>query len=160
MSQIVDSEGRPAAATEVETRPTAGSAGLRIFQIVSALAGAVLFGIGLAAVFKVDFGAGLLDTSGEVAGYGFSAVGAVAAILLGGAILVSTLADQDRGSAAFVGLVTLAVGIAALVVEGQSESDLQVDNRSAGLFIVLGAIVFVCSLVPWWGRRRVTRVVR
>ena len=37
----------------------------------------------------------------------------IAAILLGGAILVCTLADQDRGSAAFVGLITLATGIGA-----------------------------------------------
>ena len=159
MSQTVDAQGRPVVATQevVESRP---SAGLRVFQIVSAIAGAILFGMGLAAVFEVDFGADLLDTTGSVAGYGFSAASAVAAILLGGAILVSTLADQDRGSAAFVGLVTLAIGIAALVAEGQTDADIQVDNKSAALFIVLGAVVFVCSLVPWWGRRRVTRVVR
>jgi hypothetical protein len=156
----VDAAGRPIVAERVETRPTAASAGLRIFQIVSALAGAALFVLGLLAVFKVDFGADLLDTSAEVAGFGFSAVAAIAAILLGGAILVSTLADQDRGGAAFVGLVTIALGIAALIVDGQSQADLQVDRQSAGLFIVIGAIVFVCSLVPWWSHRRVTTVVR
>ncbi|WP_421120694.1 hypothetical protein ACE2AJ_05150 [Aquihabitans daechungensis] len=156
----VDAAGRPIVAEQVETRPTAASAGLRVFQIVSALAGAVLFVFGLIAVFQVDFGADLLDTSAEVGGFGFSAVSAIAAILLGGAILVSTLADQDRGGTAFVGLITIALGIAALVVEGQAESDLQVDNRSAGLFIVAGAVAFVCSLVPWWSRRRVTTVVR
>lgn len=156
MAQIIETDR---AATEVETRPTAASAGLRIFQIVSAVAGAVLFGFGLAAVFDVDFGAGLLDTTGSVAGYGFSPAAAIAAILLGGAILISTLADQDRGGAAFVGLVTIAVAIAALVAEGQT-SDFQVDDGTAAVFIVAGAVVFVCSLVPWWGRRRVTRVVR
>jgi hypothetical protein len=160
MAQTVDSEGRPLAATEVETRPTAASAGLRIFQIASGLAGLALFGLGLAAVFEVDFGAGLLDTTAEVAGFGFSAAGAIAAILLGGATMATAFADQDRGGTAFVGLITIAVGIAALVAEGQATSDVQVDNRSAGLFIVLGAVAFVCSLVPWWGRRRVTRVVR
>ena len=120
-----------------------------------------MFVIGLLAVFDVDFGADLLDTTAEVVGgYGFSAVAAIAVILLGGAILVATLADQDRAVPASVGLVTLAVGIAAVVVEGQSDADLQVDNRSAGLFIVIGAVVFVCSLVPWWSRRRVTTVLR
>ena len=151
---------QPVVTHQVEDRPTAASAGLRIFQIVSALAGAALFIIGLIAIFEVDFGADLLDTTADVAGYGFSAVGAIAAILLGGAILVATLADQDRGGAAFVGLVTIAVGIAALIADGQTDSELQVDNRSAGLFIVVGAIVFICSLVPWWSRRRVTTVVR
>ncbi len=160
MSQPVDSAGRPIVAEQVETRPAAASAGLRVFQIASAIAGGVLFVFGLMAIFKVDFDADVLDTSASVAGYGFSAVAAIAAILLGGATLVSTLADQDRGSSAFVGLITIALGIAALVVEGQSESDLQVDNRSAALFITLGAVVFVCSLVPWWSRRRVTTVVR
>jgi len=155
MAQIIEPGQR---ATAVETRPTAGSAGLRVFQIVSAIAGAVLFGFGLAAVFDVDFGAGLLDTTGLVAGYGFSPAAAIAAILLGGAVLISTLADQDRGSAAFVGLITIALGIAALVAEGQA-SDFEVDDKTAALFIVAGAVVFVCSLVPWWGRRRVTRVV-
>ena len=156
----VDVDGRPIVAEQVETRPTAASAGLRIFQIASAIAGAVLFVFGLMAIFKVDFGADLLDTSASVAGYGFSPVAAIAAILLGGAILVSTLADQDRGGSAFVGLITIALGIAALVVEGQPDTQVQVDNRSAGLFIIIGAVVFVCSLVPWWSRRRVTTVVR
>lgn len=156
----VDVDGRPIVAEQVETRPTAASAGLRVFQIASAIAGAVLFVFGLMAIFKVDFGTDLLDTSASVAGYGFSAVAAIAAILLGGAILVSTLADQDRGGAAFVGLITIALGIAALVVEGQPDTEVQVDNRSAGLFIIIGAVVFVCSLVPWWSRRRVTTVVR
>ena len=160
MSEMIDPAGRPVVAERVEERPTAASAGLRIFQIASAIAGAALFIIGLVAVFKVDFGADLLDTSASVAGFGFSAAAAIAAILLGGAILVSTLADQDRGGAAFVGLVTIAVGIAALIAEGQTDQDLQVDNRSAGLFIVVGAVVFLCSLVPWWSRRRVTTVVR
>jgi len=158
MARIVETE-RPVAATEVETRPTAASAGLRVFQIVSAIAGAVLFGFGLAAVFDVDFGAGFFDTTGAVAGYGFSPAAAIAAILLGGATLISTLADQDRSGAAFVGLVTIAVGIAALVAEAQA-ADFQVDDATAALFIVAGAVVFVCSLVPWWGRRRVTQVVR
>jgi hypothetical protein len=165
MNETIDPAGRPVAdqrveERRVEERPAAASAGLRIFQIVSALAGAALFGIGLLAIFEVDFNADLLDTSAEVAGYGFSAAAAIAAILLGGAILVATLADQDRGSAAFIGLVTIAVGIAALIAEGQTDSELQVDNKSAGLFIVIGAVVFVCSLVPWWSRRRVTTVVR
>ncbi|MCU1370985.1 MAG: hypothetical protein JWO77_2179 [Ilumatobacteraceae bacterium] len=160
MNETLDSAGRPIVAQQVETRPAAASAGLRIFQIASALAGAALFIIGLIAIFDVDFNANLLDTTTSVAGYGFSAAGAIAAILLGGAILVATLADQDRGGAAFVGLVTIAVGIGALIVDGQSDSSMQVDNRSAGLFIVVGAVVFICSLVPWWSHRRVTTVVR
>jgi hypothetical protein len=156
MAQIIETDHRPVA---VETRPTTASAGLRIFQIVSAIAGAVLFGFGLAAVFDVDFGAGFLDSTGVVAGYAFSPAGAIAAILLGGAILISTLADQDRGSAAFIGLLTVVAGIAALIAEGQT-SDFQVDDKTAAMFIVAGAVVFLCSLVPWWGRRRVERVVR
>ncbi|WP_426574561.1 hypothetical protein [Aquihabitans sp. McL0605] len=160
MNEAIDSAGRPVVSQQVETRPTAGSAGLRIFQLASAIAGAVLFGLGLVAVFKVDFSVGLLDTSGSVANFGFSAAGAIAAILLGGAILVSALADQDRGATAFVGLVTIAVGIAALVVDGQADAKVQVDHRSAGLFIIVGAVAFVCSLMPWWSRRRTTTVVR
>jgi len=160
MNEVVDPAGRPVAVQEVETRPAAASAYLRLFQIASAAAGAVLFVAGLLAVFKVDFGADLLDTSASVGGFGFSAAAAIAAILLGGAILVSTLADQDRGGAAFVALVTIAIGIAALVADGQSDSGVQVDRRSAGLFIIVGAVVFVCSLVPWWSRRRVATTVR
>lgn len=160
MNETLDPSGRPAVAQQVVDRPSAASAGLRIFQIASALAGGVLFLLGLLAAFKVDFGADLLDTSGAVAGYGFSAAAAIAALLLGGAILVATLADQDRGGAAFVGLVTIAVGIGALIADGQSDAQVQVDRRSAGLFIVAGAVVFVCSLVPWWSRRRVTTIVR
>lgn len=151
---------QPEVVQEVEHRSTAASAGLRVFQVVSALAGAALFGLGLAAVFQVDFNAEWLATTADVAGYGFSAVSAVAALLLGGAILVATLADQDRGGAAFVGLVTMVLGIAALAVDGRPDTSIQVDNRSAGLFIIAGAIVFLCSLVPWWSRRRVTTVVR
>lgn len=138
----------------VDERPTAASAGLRIFQIVSAIAGSVLFVMGLIAIFKVDFDVSLLDTTADVAGFGFSAAAALAALLLGGIILVATLADQDRGSAAVAGLLTLTVGIAALIIDGQSDAEIQVDNRTAGLFIVIGALVFVMSLVPWWSRRR------
>ncbi|MGN6692635.1 MAG: hypothetical protein ACTHN0_00520 [Aquihabitans sp.] len=159
MAQIIETDRRPVAAAQVEERRPAGSGALRIFQVVSAIAGAVLFGMGLAAVFDVDFGGDLLATSGVVAGFGFSPVGAIAAVVLGAAILISTLADQDRAGAALIGFITLAVGIAALVAEDQA-TDVQVDNRSAALFIALGAVVFVCSLVPWWSRRRVTTVVR
>ena len=144
----------------VDERPPAASAGLRIFQVASAIAGGILFAFGLIAIFGVDFNANLLDTTTEVAEFGFSAAAAIAAILLGGVILVATLADQDRGSAAFAGLLTLGAGIAALIFDGQSDTEIQVDNRSAGLFIIIGAVVFVMSLVPWWSRRRVVSVQR
>lgn len=159
MSQI-DQSGRPVAAQQVETRPTAASAGLRVFQIASAVAGAALFVIGLLAVFDVNFDLDLLDTTAVVAGFGFSAAAAIAAILLGGAILATTLADQDRGSSAFVGLITIAVGIAGLVIDGRVDTGVQVDRDAAALFIIVGAVVFVCSLVPWWSRRQVTTIVR
>ena len=58
--QPTDSAGRPVVAQEVETRNTSG-AGLRIFQIASAIAGAVLFLVGLRAVFDVNFDMDLLD---------------------------------------------------------------------------------------------------
>ena len=154
-----DPTDRPVVAQQIDTRPTAASAGLRIFQIASAIAGAVLFVIGLLAVFDVDFGLDLLDTSAVVAGFGFSAAAAIAAILLGGAILATTLADQDRGGTAFAGLITIGVGIAGLVIDGQTDTGIQVDRDAAGLFIIVGAVVFACSLVPWWSRRRVTTVV-
>ena len=160
ITQQVAPATQPVAAEQVVDRPSAASAGLRIFQIISALAGAALFILGILAIFNVDFGANLLDTSASVAGYGFSAAGAIAALLLGGVILVATMADQDRGGAAFIGLLTIAVGIAALIADGQTDAQVEVDNRSAGLFIALGAVVFVCSLVPWWSNRRVSTVVR
>ena len=160
MNQPIDPYGRPVVTQQVEQRPAAASLGLRLFQIASGLAGALLFALGLLAIFKVDFGVDLLDTSAAVGGFGFSAAGAIAAILLGGLILIATMADQDRGSTAFVGLITIAVGIAALVLDGQSTDSMQVDHRSAGLFVVVGAVVFVCSLVPWWSRRQVVTVVR
>lgn len=156
----LDSTGRPVVAHEVVTGPPAASAGLRIFQIAAAIAGAVLFVIGLLAVFDVNFDMDLLDTTAVVAGFGFSAAAAIAAILLGGGILASTLADQDRGSAAFVGLITIAVGIAGLIIDGRVDTGVQVDRDAAALFIIVGAVVFGCSLAPWWSRRRVTTVVR
>lgn len=159
MYQQNDPIQRPVVAQQVDTRPSAASAGLRIFQIASAIAGAALFVIGLLAVFDVNFDMNLLDTTAVVAGFGFSAAAAIAAILLGGAILASTLADQDRGSTAFAGLITIAVGIAGLVIDGQTDTGVQVDRDAAGLFIIVGAVVFACSLVPWWSRRRVTTVV-
>ena len=128
--------------------------GLRLFQVLAALCGAALFALGLAAVFQVDFGDQWFRTSADVAGFGFSAVAAIAALLLGGVILVATLADQDRGSASFAGLITLVVGIAGLIVQDNAERDVQVDRSTAALFIFLGAAVFVLALVPWWSRRR------
>src|SRR5699024_9171801 len=109
---------------------------------LAAAAGGVLFVFGLTAVFRVDFSADLLDNTAVVAGFGFSAVGAIAAILLGGAILATALGDQDRALAGFIGLLTLLGGIAALVVEGQIYDEFDVVRRSAGLFMVIGAIVF------------------
>lgn len=159
MYQQNDPIQRPVVVQQVDTRPSAASAGLRIFQIASAIAGAALFVIGLLAVFDVNFDMNLFDTTAVVAGFGFSAAAAIAAILLGGAILASTLADQDRGSTAFAGLITIAVGIAGLVIDGQTDTGVQVDRDAAGLFIIVGAVVFACSLVPWWSRRRVTTVV-
>lgn len=145
--------------TDVEAHTSTTGAVFRIFQVGAAIAGAILFGLGVVAALRVDYGAPLLDTSAAVAGYGFSAVGAIAAIVLGGAALAATLADQDRAGASFVGMITLVLGIVALAVDAQSTSpDVQVDHRSAGLFIVLGAVIFVLGLVPWFGRRRTTVV--
>lgn len=139
------------------SRPAAS--GLRVFQLLAAVAGGFLFVVGLVAVFRVEFSAGFFQVSAAVLDLGFSPAMAVAAILLGGATLVATLADQDRGSAAFIGLLTLLVGVAALVLEGEAVEGVQVDRGSALLFVAVGAAVFVLSLVPWFaGRRRVTRV--
>jgi len=79
--------------------------------------------------------------------------------VLGAAILIATLADQDRAGAAVVGLLTMGVGIAALIVEDRN-TDVQVDGRSATLFIVAGVVGFVASLGPWGRRRRGTTAVR
>jgi hypothetical protein len=157
MNADVDATGQPVRQVQVERDRTAG-VGLRAFQILAALGGGILFALGLLAVFDVDF-ANALDTSAEVGGFGFSAVAAVAALVLGGAILASTLADQDRGGTAMLGLVTLIVGIVGFVVEDNASADVQVDGRAAALFVILGAAVFVLSLVPWWTRRRTTTYV-
>lgn len=140
---------RPRAETEVVAR----RGGLRIFQAVTALIGAAIFLVGLLGVFDVDFEAGFLKLSGEVGGFGMSPAIAIGAIILGAALLVVTLADQDRGSAALVAFLVLAAGIAGLVFDDKPTSDIQVDRSTASLFVVLGAIAFVCSLVPWWSGR-------
>lgn len=155
----------PAAAVAPEGRVVehtrTGAPALRIFQILTAAAGAVLFIAGLVAVFRVDFGVGFFETSGAVADFGFSPALAVAAILLGGATMVAALAAQDRAAAAVVGLLTVAVGIAALVLEGEIPESVGVDRRSALLFVVLGAVIFVLALIPWWsGRRRTVTAER
>ena len=143
-------------ATQVDTRETHTGSGLRIFQILAAAGGGVLFVMGLIAVFRVDFGAGFLNTSGSVAGFGFSPAGAIAGILLGGGILAASLADQDRAATSVLGILTVLVGIAALVAQGEVDG-VQVDRDAALLFVVIGAIVFVLGLLPWVsGRRRVT----
>lgn len=144
---------------EVQQEVRTGGDSLRIFQAIAALIGLAFFVAGLVAVFDVDFGGGWLRTTGEVAGLGFSPVGAIAAIVLGAALLGATLADQDRGSAAIVAFLIMAVGIAGLILNDQPDTEASVDTDSATAFIVLGAIAFVCSLVPWWsGRRYRTRV--
>ncbi|MEZ5138788.1 MAG: hypothetical protein R2702_19365 [Acidimicrobiales bacterium] len=141
-----------------EDRPA--SSGLRVFQILAALGGAALFALGLFAVFQVDFGDGWLRTTGDVAGFGFSSVAAVAALVLGGLILVSALADQDRGATSIAGLLTLVAGIIGFIVQDNAETDIEVDGRAATLFVAIGAAVFVLALVPWWSRRRTTVVDR
>lgn len=150
-----------AADDRIVERTRRGAPALRIFQVLTAAVGAVLFVAGLVAVFRVDFGVGFFETSGAAADFGFSPALAIAAILLGGATMVAALAAQDRGSAAFVGLLTVAVGIAALVLEGEIPESVGVDRRSALLFVVLGAAIFVLSLIPWWsGRRRTVTAER
>ena len=138
---------------------TVGSPALRIFQVLTGAAGAVLFVLGLIAVFRVDFGAGMFETSGAVVDFGFSPALAIAAILLGGATMAAALAAQDRDGGR-VGLLTVAVGIAALILEGEIPETVGVDRRSALLFVVLGAAIFVLSLIPWWSGRRRTTTVR
>jgi len=133
-----------------------GNPALRIFQVLTGAAGAALAVFGLVAVFRVDFNPGFFETSGSVADFGFSPALAVAAILLGGATMVAAFAAQDRGTAAFLGLLTVIVGIAALVLEGEIPESVGVDRRSALLFVVFGAAIFVLALIPWWSGRRHT----
>jgi hypothetical protein len=158
MHPNIDAGRRPVEQVDVHHQPRAASS-LRAFQLLAALGGAALFALGLLAVFEVDFGAGWLRTTAEVGGFGFSAVAAVAALVLGGATLAAALADQDRGSTAFLGMATLVVGIAGLVVQDSAVEGVQVDGRAATLFIALGAAIFVVSLVPWWSTRRTTTYV-
>jgi hypothetical protein len=146
---------------DLRDRQPVAHQGLRIFQVLTAAAGAILFAFGVVAAFRVDFGADFLRTSGDVAGIGFSAAGALAAILLGAGILAAALADQDRGTAAFLGILTLLVGIGGLIAEDQAPEDFAVDHQATTLFIVVGAAAFVLSLIPWWTRRReITTVSR
>lgn len=148
-----DPDRRPAPRS---TSPASSGSGavLRVAQVIAGLAGAILFVMGVIAVARVDFGASLVETSGSVGGFGFSAVMALAAILLGAITLVTAFADQDRGSTAIIGIITLLVGVGALIAEGQIPEEVNVDRRSAMLFIVLGAVAFVASLVPWFTVRR------
>lgn len=141
-------------ATERTTVEPRGGAGLRVFQLLTAAAGAVLFVIGLVAIFRADFDAGMVESSAGVAGFAFSPVTAIAAVLLGGAVMVAALADQDRGTAAFLGLLTLVAGVVALIVEGEIDESIGVDRGAALLFVGIGAVVFVLSLIPWWTARR------
>jgi hypothetical protein len=157
MSSTRPHDTEVAVAADGRTTDRTTTSGLRVFQVLAAIAGAVLFVMGLIAVFDVDWGDAWLRTTAEVGGFGFSAAAAVAALVLGAAILIATLADQDRGSAAAIGLVTLAVGIVGLVLQDEADADVQVDTGTATLFLVLGAAVFVLSLVPWWSRRRPVR---
>lgn len=128
-------------------------AALRTFQVLAAVAGAALFVIGLLAVFQVNFGDAWTETTAEVVGLGMNAITAVAALVLGGAILVASVADQDRGSSAILGLLTLFAGIAGLIAQDNPDANVQIDHGTATAFVVLGALVFVLSLVPWWSRR-------
>ena len=81
---------------------------------------------------------------------------AVLAVTAGGGILAASLADQDRAATSVLGILTVLVGIAALVAQGEVDG-VQVDRDAALLFVVIGAIVFVLGLLPWVsGRRRVT----
>lgn len=147
---------------EVQYEEATGAPGLRLFQILVAATGAVMFVIGLLAVFQVDFdGEMFFDTTGEVGGFGFSAAFAIAAVVLGAGILLASLASQDRTGAGIMALVAIIVGIAALVIDDQPDVEVSVDRGAAAVFIVLGAIAFVLSLVPWWsGRRRHVDVLR
>ena len=131
----------------------------RLLQIVAGLCGGALFAFGLVSVFRVDFGSDWLRTTATVAGFDVSAAVAIASLVMGGIILVATLADEDRGSAATVGLLTLVLGIVGLVLRDNPDTEVQVAGRTASLFVVLGAVVFVLSLVPWWSRRRATTYV-
>lgn len=160
MSSDVHTTPRSGEPTVVERDQRVVGGGLRILQFLAGAAGALLFAMGLIAVFRVDFGISLVETSAAVAGFGFSAAMAIAAIVLGGAVMASAFADQDRGGTAFVGLITLLVGIVGLIAEGQIPEEVGVDSRSAALFVGIGAVVFVLALMPWWSRRRVTTVVR
>ena len=145
---------------QVVQRTTTGNPALRIFQVLTGAAGAVLFVLGLVAVFRVDFDAGFFTASAAVADFAMSPAMAIAAIVLGGATLAAAFAAQDRGTAAFIGLLTLLIGIGALIFEGETAESIGVDRRSALLFVVLGAVIFVLSLIPWWSGRRQTTQVR
>lgn len=155
-SQVRSREGY-----EVHREETPANQSLRIFQVLTAIAGAILFVVGLLAVFDVSFsGDRIFDTTGEVAGFGFSAALAGAALVLGAGILIAALADQSRAGASMVAFLAILVGIAALVANDQPEADIAVDRSSAALFIILGAVAFVLSLIPWWSGRQDRTVVR
>lgn len=144
----------PAAAPPPPAAP-ARRRGLRVFQLIAAASGAVLFVTGLVAAFRVDYDAGFLDTSGVVMDLGFSPLAALLAIALGAGTLVASLADEDRGGTAGLGVLTIVAGIVLLILDDTGTGT--TDCGSALLFIVVGTIAFVAALIPWWGARRTAR---
>ena len=146
-------------AAETRSEVTTANNSLRIFQFATAAVGAILFIIGLVAVFGVDFDEWQRN-SGSAVGFDFSPAVAIIAIVLGALLLAAALAGQDRTGAAVIAFLILAAGIAGLILSGMDDVDFEIARKTSTLFIVLGAIGFICSLIPWWSGRRYTEVNR
>lgn len=126
---------------------------LRLCRALAAVASVLLLAAGLLGAARVDFSQGFLRTSGGVAGFGFTPVVAVVAILLGGMAAVTTLADQDRTGSLVVGVLTLLVGAALIAFDGWADG-VDLDEATGVLFLIVGAMVTCLALVPRRSRGR------
>lgn len=132
-----------------------------IFPMIAGALGVAVFLVGLVAVFRVSFEGNLFATTGEVMGYGFSAVLAVATLLLGGGTLIAAIADRDQGATAFMGILTMVLAIVAMIANGRvvEQTAISVDREAALALAVAGAAIFIVGLVPWVSVRRRQTVV-
>jgi hypothetical protein len=124
--------------------------------IATLVAGAAVV-LGVVALFRVDWDAGLDAAAVDVAGVGFTPLVAIVTVVAGLVALVAA-ASPDRTSKIVVGAVLVCAGLGILLASTANQADLDVEDAHGWIAIVVGGVLLVAGLVlrsSWSSRRHI-----
>jgi hypothetical protein len=126
-------------------------------RAVAAVVAGLAMVLGVVALFRVDWDAGLDAAAVDVMGVGFTPMVAIVTVVASAIALVAA-ASPDRTSKIVVGAVLACAGIGILLASTANQADLHVEDAHGWIALVVGAVLLLAGITlrsSWTSHRHV-----